>query len=127
MTTIAIRLDQITRDFSTGRALEHTGFYEHLSASDNLEYYGRINRLSPADRAACIKELLTNIGLWDRRHEHVGKWSKGMQQKLALARAMLHRPSLLLLDEPTAGLVTANALTIPAALRRFKRARLILD
>jgi ABC-2 type transport system ATP-binding protein len=87
-----------------GALLEHTGLYEHLSAADNLEYYGRINRLSPSDRAARIKELLTHIGLWDRRREKVGKWSKGMKQKLALARAMLHRPPLLLLDEPTAGL-----------------------
>ena len=87
-----------------GALLEHTGLYEHMSADDNLEYYGRINRLPAADRAARIKELLTNIGLWDRRKERIGKWSKGMQQKLALARAMLHRPPLLLLDEPTAGL-----------------------
>lgn len=88
----------------TGALLEHTGLYEQMSAADNLEFYGRVNRMSATDRAARIKELLTNIGLWDRRSERVGKWSKGMQQKLALARAMLHRPPLLLLDEPTAGL-----------------------
>jgi ABC-2 type transport system ATP-binding protein len=78
--------------------------YEHLSAADNLEFYGRINQLPATDRSARIKEMLTNIGLWDRRQERVAKWSKGMKQKLALARAMLHRPPLLLLDEPTAGL-----------------------
>lgn len=88
----------------TGALLEHTGLYEQMSAKDNLEFYGRVNRLSAADRSARIKELLTNIGLWERRTEKVGKWSKGMKQKLALARAMLHRPPLLLLDEPTAGL-----------------------
>jgi len=88
----------------TGALLEHTGLYEQMSAEDNLEFYGRVNRMSAADRSARIQELLTNIGLWDRRRERVGKWSKGMKQKLALARAMLHRPPLLLLDEPTAGL-----------------------
>ena len=88
----------------TGALLEHTGLYEQMSAEDNLEFYGRINRMPVADRSARIKELLMRIGLWDRRKERVGKWSKGMRQKLALARAMLHRPPLLLLDEPTAGL-----------------------
>jgi ABC-2 type transport system ATP-binding protein len=88
----------------TGALLEHTGLYEQLSAEDNLEFYGRVNRISAADRSTRIKELLIRIGLWERRKEKVGKWSKGMKQKLALARAMLHRPSLLLLDEPTAGL-----------------------
>ena len=70
----------------TGALLEQTGLYEPLSAEDNLEFYGRVNRLSAADRSARIKELLINIGLWDRRKERVGKWSKGMKQKLALAR-----------------------------------------
>src|SRR5512136_2768211 len=88
----------------TGALLEHTGLYEQMSAEDNLEFYGRINRMSAADRSARINELLTNIGLWERRNEKVGNWSKGMKQKLALARAMLQRPPLLLLDEPTAGL-----------------------
>jgi len=87
-----------------GALLEHTGLYEQMSAEDNLEFYGRVNRMRVVDRQARIKELLTNIGLWERRKEKVGKWSKGMKQKLALARAMLHRPPLLLLDEPTAGL-----------------------
>jgi ABC-2 type transport system ATP-binding protein len=95
-----------------GALLEHTGLYEHLSAEDNLEFYGRINRLSAADRAARIKELLTRLGLWDRRNEKVGRWSKGMQQKLALARTMLHRPPLLLLDEPTAGLDVMAAVEV---------------
>ena len=87
-----------------GALLENTGLYEQMSAEDNLEFYGRVNRMCVVDRQARIKELLTNIGLWERRKEKVGKWSKGMKQKLALARAMLHRPPLLLLDEPTAGL-----------------------
>jgi ABC-2 type transport system ATP-binding protein len=88
----------------TGALLEHTGLYEQMSAEDNLEFYGRVNRIPAADRPARIKELLMRNGLWERRKEKVGKWSKGMKQKLALARAMLHRPPLLLLDEPTAGL-----------------------
>jgi ABC-2 type transport system ATP-binding protein len=96
----------------TGALLEHTGLYERLSAYDNLDYFGRIWRMPPADRSARIQELLTRLGLWDRREEQVVKWSRGMKQKLAVARTLLHRPALIFLDEPTAGLdpVAAAAL-----------------
>ncbi|MFC1528767.1 ATP-binding cassette domain-containing protein, partial [Candidatus Latescibacterota bacterium] len=87
----------------TGALLEHPGLYERLSAEDNLEYYGRVYRLPSAERKARIRELLTHFGLWDRRRDRVGSWSRGMKQKLAIARALLHRPTLLFLDEPTAG------------------------
>jgi ABC-2 type transport system ATP-binding protein len=88
----------------TGALLEHSGVYEQLSAEDNLEFYGRIWRMPATERQARIKELLTHMGVWERRKERVGTWSKGMKQKLALARAMFHRPPLVFLDEPTAGL-----------------------
>ncbi|MBN1659812.1 MAG: ABC transporter ATP-binding protein [Anaerolineae bacterium] len=93
----------------TGALLEHDGIYEHLSAADNLEFYARIWHLSERERQARIKTLLGEMGLWDRRDEQAGKWSRGTKQKLALARAMLHRPPLLLLDEPTAGLDVPSA------------------
>jgi len=88
----------------TGALLEHSGLYEQLSAEDNLEFYGRVYLMPPSERQARIKELLTDIGVWDRRKERVDTWSRGMKQKLALARAMLHRPAVVFLDEPTAGL-----------------------
>ncbi|MGD8276545.1 MAG: ABC transporter ATP-binding protein [Gemmatimonadota bacterium] len=96
----------------TGALLEHTGLYERLSAYDNLEYFGRIWHIPAADRKTRIQELLTRFGLWERRTEHVVKWSRGMKQKLAVARTLLHRPALIFLDEPTAGLdpVAAAAL-----------------
>ena len=87
-----------------GALLEHNGLYERLSASDNLDFYGRVWHLSKQERAARIQELLTNLGLWERRHETAGSWSRGMKQKLAVARTLLHRPALVFLDEPTAGL-----------------------
>ncbi|UCC76392.1 MAG: ABC transporter ATP-binding protein, partial [Anaerolineales bacterium] len=95
----------------TGALLEHTGVYEQLSAEDNLDFYGRVYRMAPAERQARIKELLTQMDLWERRKDRAANWSKGMKQKLALARAMLHRPQLVFLDEPSAGLdvVSANA------------------
>ncbi|NIV36435.1 MAG: ATP-binding cassette domain-containing protein [Anaerolineae bacterium] len=95
-----------------GALLEHTGVYEQMSAEDNLEFYGRIWRVPTAERQARIKELLSHIGLWERRKDPVGKWSRGMKQKLALARTLLHRPALIFLDEPTAGLDVQSAVEV---------------
>jgi ABC-2 type transport system ATP-binding protein len=96
----------------TGALLEHAGLYEQLSAADNLEFYGRVWRVPPVERRARIKELLTHMGVWERRREPVAKWSRGMKQKLALARTLLHRPSLVLMDEPTAGLDVMAAVAV---------------
>ncbi len=102
--------DEIRR--RSGALLEHTGLYERLSAVDNLEFYGRIWHIPPAERQARIRALLSEVDLWDRRNETVANWSRGMKQKLAVARALLHKPQLVFLDEPTAGLdpVAAAAL-----------------
>ena len=86
-----------------GALLEFAGLYERMSAEDNLDLYGRINRMPASDRRARIKELLTHLDLWERRKELVGRWSRGMKQKLAVARTLIHRPPLIFLDEPTAG------------------------
>jgi ABC-2 type transport system ATP-binding protein len=87
-----------------GALLEHHGLYERLSAEDNLQLYGRIWNMRDSERRVRIKELLESFGLWERRKDPAGTWSHGMKKKLAVARAMLHRPALLFLDEPSAGL-----------------------
>jgi len=96
----------------TGALLEHSGIYEQMSAEDNLEFYGRTFLMSQTDRRTRIQELLSEMGLWERRKNRVGTWSRGMKQKLALARTMLHRPKLILLDEPTAGLDVQAAVSV---------------
>jgi ABC-2 type transport system ATP-binding protein len=88
----------------SGALLEHHGLYERLSAVDNLDYYGRIWHMSKAEREQRIRELLEPVGLYERRNEPIGRWSRGMKQKLAVARTLMHRPELVFLDEPTAGL-----------------------
>jgi ABC-2 type transport system ATP-binding protein len=95
-----------------GALLEFAGLYERMSAEDNLDFYGRIYHMPAPDRRARSKELLTHLSLWDRRKDPVGQWSRGMRQKLAVARALFHHPPLIFLDEPTAGLdpVAATAL-----------------
>ena len=96
----------------TGALLEHPGLYEQMTAEENLEFYGRINRLSAGERGSRAKELLQRFDLWERRRDRVVKWSRGMKQKLAVARALLHRPSLVFLDEPTAGLDVVAAAAV---------------
>jgi ABC-2 type transport system ATP-binding protein len=96
----------------TGALLEHDGLYKRLTAEQNLDFTGRVWRIPRAERRKRIEALLTRLGLWDRRRDPVAEWSRGMTQKLAVARALLHRPELVFLDEPTAGLdpVAAAAL-----------------
>ena len=79
---LATQADEIRR--RTGVLLEHTGLYERLSAQDNLDLYARIWHLPAPERTARIRDLLTHLDLWDRRQEQVGKWSRGMKQKLAV-------------------------------------------
>lgn len=89
---------------NTGVLLEGEGLYRRLTAMQNLDFHGRIWHLSREDRLSRAEELLRRFDLWERRDQQVGMWSKGMRQKLALARALLHRPALVLLDEPFSGL-----------------------
>ncbi|GIV62776.1 MAG: multidrug ABC transporter ATP-binding protein [Bellilinea sp.] len=102
-----------------GALLEHAGLYERLSAEDNLDVYARIWRMDAASRKKRIQELLEGLGLWERRKETVAEWSRGMKQKLAIARVLLHRPQLVFLDEPTAGLDVPTAAALREDLLRM--------
>jgi len=95
-----------------GALLEHHGLYERLSAADNLDYYGRIWHMSKPERENRIRELLSPLELYDRRNEPIGRWSRGMKQKLAVARTLMHHPELIFLDEPTSGLDPVASATL---------------
>lgn len=97
---------------NSGALLEYNGLYERLSAEDNLEFYGRVWKLPSIERKSRAEELLRHFGLWDRRKELVRGWSRGMKQKLAIARTLLHKPDLVFLDEPTAGLDPVAAVSL---------------
>jgi ABC-2 type transport system ATP-binding protein len=85
-----------------GVLTETPGLYDRLSAERNMTIYARLYEV--ADVAGQVEKYLRMLGLWDRRQDPAGTFSKGMRQKLAIARTLLHEPQVLFLDEPTAGL-----------------------
>ena len=87
---------------SIGLLTEQPGMYDRLSAEKNLTIYARLYGVR--DVPGQVEKYLRMLGLWERRHDPAGSFSKGMKQKLAIARAILHEPETLFLDEPTAGL-----------------------
>lgn len=98
---------------------ETPGLYDALSAERNLTFYGTMYEIENLD--AQIERYLDMLGLWGRRHEPVGTFSKGMRQKLAIARAVLHEPKVLLLDEPTSGLDPQMARLVREFISELKR------
>jgi len=87
---------------SVGILTEQPGMYDRLSAEKNLTIYAKLYGV--ADVPGQVEKYLRLLGLWERRKDLAGSFSKGMKQKLAIARAILHEPATLFLDEPTAGL-----------------------
>jgi ABC-2 type transport system ATP-binding protein len=103
-----------------GLLTETPALYERLSAVQNLDFFGRIHRISAGDRDERIERLLRLFDLWDRRDAPTGTFSKGMKQKLAIVRAMLHEPAVLFFDEPTAALDPEAAFTVRDALETLR-------
>ena len=98
--------------------------YRELSALENLDLYGRLYRVP--ERRERIGMLLERFGLWDVRHERVVAFSRGMSQRLALCRALLHAPDLLLLDEPYAALDDEGTHVLDEELASLARERTLV-
>ncbi|MFH1639320.1 MAG: ABC transporter ATP-binding protein [Chloroflexota bacterium] len=101
-------LDESRR--SVGFVLEADGLYDNMTARDNIAYYARIYGVSRPEEQ--IEKSLKMVNLSDKAGEKVGTYSKGMRQRLTLARAMVHNPDILILDEPTAGIDPSGQIEI---------------
>jgi ABC-2 type transport system ATP-binding protein len=91
---------------------ENVGLYESLSAYKNLDFYGKLYEVPTQKRQENIERLLKLLDIWERKDEAVGNFSKGTKQKIAIARALIHDPQVLFLDEPTANLDPEAAKTV---------------
>jgi len=97
---------------SVGILTEAPGLYDRLSAYENLVFFGRLYDLDAPRAGQQAERYLKDLGLWERKDDKVGGFSKGMRQKLAIARALLHEPPVVFLDEPTSGLDPEAARTV---------------
>ena len=102
-----------------GLVPEESNVYTELTAWDNLMFTATLYRVPRSERAARARELLETFGLWEKRDVKVENFSKGMRRRLSIAMAIIHKPALLFLDEPTPGLDAQSARAIRDLIRRL--------
>ncbi len=102
-----------------GLVPEESNVYTELTAWDNLMFTARLYRVPRSERAARARELLETFGLWEKRDVKVQDFSKGMRRRLSIAMAIIHKPALLFLDEPTPGLDAQSARAIRDLIRQL--------
>ena len=115
-----IRRDPLKVRQTVGILTENPSLYERLTAYENMDFFAEAYGLSGLqEKRDRIRELLDFFELWERRNDKVATFSKGMKQKLAIARAIVHNPPILFLDEPTAGLDPESAKGIRDLMKRL--------
>jgi ABC-2 type transport system ATP-binding protein len=108
---------------SVGVLTENHGLYERMPAGDYLEFFGKIYGLERENLQRRIAALMERFGLQDVLDRRIGTFSKGMRQKLALARSMLHEPPVLLLDEPTSAMDPESARLVRDSIHELRSAQ----
>jgi len=104
-----------------GLVPDNVGLYESLTAFENLDYYGKLYRRTDTQRKESNEYFLKLLGLWEKRDALAGSFSKGMKQKLAIARALVHDPEILFMDEPTANLDPESSKTVREFILELKK------
>ncbi len=100
---------------------DNVGLYDGLSAYDNLDFYGKLYDCTEQQRKENIQRFLTMLGLWEKRDVAAGTFSKGMKQKLAIARSLIHDPQILFMDEPTVNLDPESSKTVRDFILELKK------
>lgn len=108
---------------SVGVLTEQHGLYMRMTAIEYLDFFGQVYSLSAETRKSRSDHLLEYFGLAEAAHRRIGEYSKGMRQKLALARAMMHDPGVLLLDEPTSAMDPESARLVRDEIARLKSSK----
>ncbi len=104
-----------------GLVPDNVGLYDDLSAYDNLDFYGKLYDCTETQRKENIERFLKLLGLWEKKGVAAGSFSKGMKQKLSIARALIHDPQILFMDEPTANLDPESSKTVRDFILELKK------
>jgi ABC-2 type transport system ATP-binding protein len=118
---LSVRSDGEALRRSVGLLTENPGLYDRLTARENLSFFIKLNELEPRLAWSRAAHYLARFGLEGREDEPCGSFSKGMRQKLAIVRALVHGPQVLFLDEPTSGLDPEAARTVRDAIAELAR------
>lgn len=105
---------------AVGVLTEQHGLYMRMPAVEYLDFFGQLYGLDLQTRQKRARRLLEKFGLWEHRNRRIGQYSRGMKQKLALARVMLHEPLVLLLDEPTSSMDPESAMVVRDAIQALR-------